>query len=207
MASFKKFAKKYLKRKMAKKQRRRPRRIASAIHSFKRTVYQPGWINTLSVGDTTFTLNPQLSDLPGYKEFTNLFDQYRFTGVSVKLIPRFNVVNGTPTGTIPLPPTQIMTALDYDGGWAADMLSILQYQTLKTTRGTAIHQRFFKPAMLSMAYETALSTAYVPKWNQFIDTNDEAVPHYGLIGLIPNIGVTYSYDLQCTYYVQFKNVK
>lgn len=189
---------------------RRPRRrnIASKVHSFKRSVYVPNWINTLTIGDTAFNFNPQLTDVPDHTEFTKLFDQYRISGASFKLVPRWNVTQSLPTGTIPgLPPSQVMTCFDFDGNGPTTLQAILQYQNLKMTRGTSVHQRYLKPATLAMAYETTVSTAYVPKWNQFIDTANDAVPHYGLYGIIPNIGVTYSYDLYATYYIQCKNVR
>lgn len=37
-----------------------------------------------------------------------------------------------------------------------------------------------KPAIQAEAYKTALSTAYTPKWGQWLSTADSNVPHYGL---------------------------
>ena len=37
-----------------------------------------------------------------------------------------------------------------------------------------------KPAIQAEAYKTALSTAYRPKWGQWLSTHDDTVPHYGL---------------------------
>ena len=37
-----------------------------------------------------------------------------------------------------------------------------------------------KPAILAEAYKTALSTAYRPKWGQWLSMDDDTVPHYGL---------------------------
>lgn len=36
-----------------------------------------------------------------------------------------------------------------------------------------------KPAILGEAYKTAIATAYRPKWNQWLSTADDTVPHYG----------------------------
>lgn len=38
----------------------------------------------------------------------------------------------------------------------------------------------FKPAILAESYKTAISTAYAPKWGQWLATTDSNVPHYGL---------------------------
>jgi len=38
----------------------------------------------------------------------------------------------------------------------------------------------FKPAIQSEMYKSSVTTAYTPKWGQWIPTNDPTVPHYGL---------------------------
>ena len=52
-----------------------------------------------------------------------------------------------------------------------------------------------KPAVQAEAYKTAITTAYRPKWGQWLSTNDDTVPHYGLkcyavagAGNSPNMG-------------------
>lgn len=180
------------------------------VYSFKRTVYVPQWATVNALGDQPFKLEPKLSDLPNYTEFTALFDQYRIKGVSFKLIPRYNVVPQT-SGN-PLLPTQVMSVLDYDGTGPNTLTAIRQYQTLRTTRNTSIHKRYFKPAILQMVYESSTTTAYGPKWNQWIDCNNDTVPHYGLYGICPQIasGVSdaeYFYDLEAVYYIQCKTVR
>lgn len=37
-----------------------------------------------------------------------------------------------------------------------------------------------KPAIQAEAYKTALTTAYRPRWGQWLSTLDDTVPHYGL---------------------------
>ena len=125
--------------------------------------------------------------MPNSTELTALFDQYRISGVMFKLVPRFNVTESSTTlaPTATYPPSQVMTCLDFDGQGPLSLQAILQYQNLKMTRGQAVHQRYFKPAVLSMAYQSTVSTAYIPKWGQFIDTANPTVPHYGLYGIIP----------------------
>lgn len=205
----------YIKRKSAPRRRRQVRRRKVArrnvtrqkTHFFKRTIYVPNWVNTIPLSDTAFNFNPQLSDVPQHAEFTKLFDRYSIKGASFKLIPRFNVSQAQPAGVTPPPPSQIMTCFDFSGSGPTTIQDILQYENLRTTRGTQVHQRYLKPAVLNMAYETTISTAYVPKWGQFIDTVNDAVPHYGLYGMIPACGMTFQYDLQATYYLAMKNVK
>lgn len=37
-----------------------------------------------------------------------------------------------------------------------------------------------KPAIQTEAYKSALASTYVPKWGQWLSTDDPTVPHYGL---------------------------
>lgn len=66
-----------------------------------------------------------------------------------------------------------------------------------------------KPAIQTEMYRSSVTTAYTPKWGQWIPTNDPTVPHYGLKAYA--IGYkSGSYDpgsivVSYKYYVSFKN--
>lgn len=190
-----------VRRKKAGVLRKRPQ----TVHTFKRSVFVPNYITTSSIADTPFKLLSTLADVPSFTDFTNLFDQFRISGISVRIIPRFTQALQS-TGA-PLPPGELFTCMDYDGNGPTTLAGIQQYQNTKMTRGHVVHKRFYKPAVLVAAYQSAIATSYVPKWNQFIDTADSATPHYGLYGMVANNGAVVDYDLQATYYIQCKNVK
>ena len=66
-----------------------------------------------------------------------------------------------------------------------------------------------KPAIQAEAYKTAISTAYRPKWGQWLSTADDTVPHYGLkcyavagAGNSPNMG---KIEVQTKIYFTCKN--
>lgn len=66
----------------------------------------------------------------------------------------------------------------------ADSLSTMK-ESLRTHEHQFTNNRpnftiTLKPAIQAEAYKTALSTAYRPKWGQWLSTNDDTVPHYGL---------------------------
>lgn len=66
-----------------------------------------------------------------------------------------------------------------------------------------------KPAIQSEMYKSSVTTAYTPKWGQWIPTTDPGVPHYGL----KMFGIAFknaSYNpgtisVSFKYYVSFKN--
>lgn len=190
--------------------RRKARKTASRnqkVHYFKRTIYFPNWVNTIPLSTTTFVINPQLDDLPDHDDLTNLFDQYKITGVSFKLVPQWDSTQSQPAGVVPPPPKEVMSCIDYTSSGPTTTLEIQQYESLKVTRSSATHQRYFKPAIATEVYKNTISTAYAPKWNTFIDCKYPEVPHYGLYGVIPPAGMTYRYDMYATYYIAMRDVK
>lgn len=193
-----------LRRRPIRRRFTRPSKSVHQVHNYKRTVYIPQWVQGSTVGDVAFKFEPTLSDLATASEFTALYDQYMVTGITFRLIPRFNTAEYQPANQLP---SQIMSVCDYDGNGPTTIAALVQYQNIKTTRGTAAHQRFFKPAVLAAAYQ-GLTPAYMPKWNQWVDTGNPSTPHYGLYGIIPQCsGAQATYDLQATYYVKFKQVR
>lgn len=66
-----------------------------------------------------------------------------------------------------------------------------------------------KPAIQSEMYKSAVTTAYTPKWGQWIPTVDPTVPHYGLkcyaIGYKDAQWNPGTIEVTYKYYVSFKN--
>lgn len=66
-----------------------------------------------------------------------------------------------------------------------------------------------KPAVQAEAYHTALASTYVPKWGQWLSTDDGSVPHYGLKAYATaNSDSTNSPGqmiVSFKYYISFKN--
>lgn len=193
---------------MRRKPIRRVRRggIRQPAHYFKRSVYIPGWFTANNLGDQTTVLTSTLADVPQFGEFTALYDQYCLKGIKLEIIPRFNVSSITNDGA----PSELMTVLDYDGSYPSTLAGFMQYQNLKVSRGTAIHKRFWKPAVLQATYDSVTSTGYGVKKNVWIDSADTTVKHYGLAVIAPQLGGTIEsckYDLRATYYIACKNVR
>lgn len=66
-----------------------------------------------------------------------------------------------------------------------------------------------KPAVQQEMYRSSVTTAYTPKWGQWIPTSDPSVPHYGLkcyaIGYRSGSFDPGSLSMSFKYYVSFKN--
>lgn len=161
----------------------------------------------------------QLDQLPDYSDFTTLYDAYTITGV--KLVWNFagNTAPIYDTYFANMPP-ECLFAIDYDDADAptsdvAGWKSLQQMRSRFITIGnkaTCRYKMFVRPRILGMAYETAVTTAYVPlKARTYIDMSNVDVPHYGvkMVLRIPHIAdsheVTVRVNVSAKFYVTCKH--
>lgn len=199
---------------------RRPSRLSYGTqYSFKRTMHA-GQVLVSQTDDagTTYlgysgAYTFKLSDLPNYTEFTNLYDQYKITGIAIEFRPTFsgldlNFSANSANGTL-IPDIRSVVDLDDDTPIANEN-ELLQYQNIKWTRGTKVHRRYFKPKFATEIFRTALTTGYRPSQG-YLDTSYPEIPHYGFKVWIDDTAATeasaWLYRVYVTYYVKFKGVK
>lgn len=180
---------------------------------FKRTT-NSGILTNVANNNIFYAYSFSLSSLPNYTEFQNLFHNYRILKIVFKVVPTFtgnemvNTYNGGPNWQM----SNISTFIDYnDATLPTDENTFLQAESLKITRAHRIHTRVFKPAVLAAAYEGITSTAYIPKFGQWITTNggDSSTPHYGIKMMINNNGsvAMVNFRIYTTYYFQCKDLR
>lgn len=177
---------------------------------FKRKFLKGTWtLNNVSEVFTSYTF--KLSDLPNYTEFTNLFDRYRILKVAVILVPNWTTNDLNPVTSTERTNPSIYSVIDYtEDGTPASLSEMYEDSQCKITRGGRIHKRVFTPAVLASSFETITTTAYTPKWKQWITTDDPATPHYAL-KLAGDKTYTSSNNFTVkvfmTYYIQCKDIK
>lgn len=154
----------------------------------------------------------QLSDLPGYSQFTNLYDQYRFVAVKAEFIPMnlpvtyLNVSVIVPTCPI------LYTCIDLDDATIPGTNQIVEEHESVTCHGaftpatTNKYIRWLRPACAPEMYQTGGFGGYASKQLQWLDTASSAVQHYGLKWWVYAATNTpaYKYNVTLTYYLQFK---
>jgi len=195
-----------------------------SIHYFKRRArlgyITPTYANS---GYQGFSYQFQLNDLPGFTDFVNLFDAYKITKVKLELtIPYTNApiwdsttgpVAGQNRGTAEM----IMVEDHDDAGTPASsevgFNEIREYSKSKLylfSRGR-IAKIVIKPCILYETYRTAITTGYSPKYSQWIDTDHYDVKHYGVRGVVKQVGLINgeSLNIEChaVYYMAMKDVK
>lgn len=198
----------------------RMNKINRQVHTFKREYFAGTFSTNITATGTSNALAQsfafRLSDLPNVTEYASLFDQYKFTGVRVKIMPKNDNIGGAANTTSVGGFGQIITVLDWDD--AVSPLSkdeLLQYGSCKVSHPGRIHSRYFKPHMLNAVYRTGLTFAYNTMPCQWIDMSITDVPQYGLKLWIdgptqtasPNVAVTVPYDVYMTYYFKCKSTR
>lgn len=179
-------------------------RKRTTTHWFKRVATTT--ITASHTADTALGFVFKLSDLPSSSEFTDLFDQYKISGVKVEFIPRGNSSDLDDGHT-----RLLYTAIDRTDDASPTLNGISQYQSMRKTPLTRRHKRYFKPAVLtSVATDPELTTTSLgSKWNQWINTAYPDVEHLGLKLFIAQLGgdIDLTLDMVITYYIGMRTVK
>lgn len=172
-----------------------PVRMASRkIYQFQRSLNAVTITNTTAPADTTGSFSFRLSDLPDYTEFTNLFDEYKFSRVEVSFVPTSPTNYSGP----------LYTVIDYDDAVVATIAQLSEYQTLQISGSGAMTKRTLVPKIAVAAYSGAF-TSYAPQAS-WVDCSSPGVLWYGLkygiVGLsgqpsTPQYVVSFRVTIQC----------
>lgn len=182
-------------------------------HFFKRTCTYGSWYPVSG----PLTLTFKLSDLPGYTDFQNLYDEYKIYGVKVRLIPHYNQLDAAPAIAAGYDGmTNIVTVIDQnDDTPLATFNEALEFQTSKIHQYTTSLKRYFVPGVqLWPAGVTGFTqTAGVTRqWLTMPDVNSGFTPdvkHYSFKAIYDSNSGTVSeqYQVYTTFYFACRTVK
>lgn len=198
------------------RRRRRRKPLALKRHSFveRAEVEHQLTINTEAAAAGHFQTF-SLSKMKQQSEYATIFEFYRID----KVIATFrykggtagvgNVVGGvTWNESNPL----LYFKVDHNDNTADSLNTMKESMKTKTHMITNNRPEFsiqLKPATQQEMYKSTVTTAYTPKWGQWIPTTDPTVPHYGLkayaIGYRSGSFDPGSVSVSYKYYVSFKN--
>lgn len=196
-------------RKLAPKMRLSRANLKNDIHYFKRYITNPETIS----GNVAW--NPYIAaysftfgQLVNVGEYTALFDQYQITTIVVKWYLRIDPSAQT-AATASFP--KMYYFRDYDDAAPPPTLNNFreharcQVRVMNPNRPITVR---LKPAILQQLYQTAVAAGYGPKWNTWIDMNDNAVPHYGIKWAIDNLTNTnYRVDTEVRIWFKCRGVR
>lgn len=137
-------------------------KLKQPVHYFTR--YADGGTISL-VDNTTATygvLYFELANIPGYSEFSAMYDFYKINAVQVKIIPSVNVTTGQGGEAVSAYYNRFFSVIDYNDRAVPNSVNDLrQYSTCKVTPQQRIHKRFFHPRPVFVVDEDAGSGSSV----------------------------------------------
>lgn len=208
------------------RRRRSTNKLRRQVHMFKRIVNLGSYTakttyNGVGLPNTDVPVMKafsfQLNDLPNASEYNVLFDQYKITGIKLRVIPKAAMTTqGSSTGTIAsVGYGQVVSVIDYDDAdTPTSKDQLLEFGSAKVTSVSRIHQRYFKPKILNQVYINSISTGYSPVRSNWLDNSYPTIQHYGLKLWIDapqssnnTTSSSISYDVYATYYFMCKNTR
>lgn len=174
---------------------------------------------TLTGGGHGVGFSFSLADIPQAVTFQKLFDQYRISGVAIKMMPM------TSTGVTVNPSLRLLHYTDLDDANAPSLYSdVIQRSNIKDRMIPVGNVRpinsYLRPRWLNAAYATSIvpggGTGYtLGNRSTWIDTVDDQVPHFGYkyffnttTNATPGgLAVPMNVLFTITYYLQFKGLK
>lgn len=153
--------------------------------------------------------------LPNYTEFTALYDRYRINKVVLRYIRQFTaqvinfeINNGsfpTPGGAAGGRNPRMFLIKDYSDASninSADEARQYNTMTMHQVIGSGMIKHIIRPAVQTEAYATAITSGYMPKWNQWIACDNPNVKHYGTKGWVDDCSTIATGTSNCVFKVE-----
>lgn len=176
------------------------------IYSFKRT-YQ-GTTFTGTPGASSFeSFSFKLNDLPGYTDFTNLFDNYRIVKVVIRMYPQANSLEFGSDHYMGAMYSAIDTT---DDTVPSSLTEIMELENCRSHDPSKPFTVKFKPSISPQIYDGLLTPGYGTSQNNWIQTSSDDIPYYGWkLGLSSQANLTHgTYFIPIiTLHIECKNVK
>lgn len=156
-------------------------------------------------GTAVFTL----ANVTAYNELVSLFDNYRITRVMYRWVvtrnPDWNSTTANRGWSV-----RINWTHDFNDNTAISQSLIMQRSNMRELfiNNDKLTSKWYslKPAVLLQMYESATTTAYQPKWRQWMDTNDNTAPHYGIKFAYDNLYLGCNLRMEAKIYIDCKGV-
>lgn len=149
-------------------------------------------------------MNFTLSSVPGYTELTALYDQYKISAVQVCFYPKQTSVTSLVTLDNVKGNARFLSAIDYNDDTAPGSFDqIREYENCQVTPCIEKHEVYIKePLFLNNSGQNV---------NGWVSTSNPTTRYYGLkYGCEPTLASganTMTYQIECVFYMSFKNVK
>ena len=155
-----------------------------------------------------FALTFAITDCANSAELTSVFDQYSIQRIMYRWVA-IRSTDWASTTTLRGYDIRVTWCHDFNDSSTISRLAQMQRANLREVllNQNKMYSKWYslKPACLQQMYESTTTTAYAPKWNQFLDTNDPA-PHYGMKGTYSELNAGLGLRLEAKFVLKFKGV-
>jgi len=167
------------------------------VHKFSRTVEGAYDIICDGIIPSLSGLIFQLSSLPSFTDFTNLFDMYRITKIEIDWVPEYTELTDAAlvSNAVNVRFNSVVDISDAAAPLAVN--DLLQYETVKSTSITKGHSRSWKPCFLM--------NALVP-CSCWLPTSAPNERHYAIKVAVPPTGVAMTFRSRVKFFVECANV-
>ncbi len=189
-------------------------RAPQSTYRYVQRVYEPQQLTQIGATTKFFGVNFTAGQLPNWGSFVSLYDQYRITRIAYHILPKSNVnllVSDTDVDRLI---SEVFTVIDLDSVTTpASINELLEYQSCARTPSTREHTRIWKPSVLNQVYESVATSGYSRQFDQWLDCDDDTIPHYGIRGCITahTTNVTddsiLHFDVYIEVEIEFQNVR
>lgn len=176
-------------RKMMGKRKLRIRKpLALKMHAFTERVIEE---TNVPVNGSGIFQSFQFADIYNSTSYQKLFEYYRINKVIITLrykadlnVRLDTVTTSQPGTTAPNEANPVVWFKVDHNDVSADTLDLMKASTrtkeMQFTNNKPKLQITLKPAILNESYKSITASTYIPKWNQWLTTQDPSVPHYGI---------------------------
>jgi len=146
--------------------------------------------------DVPFSLQFALSQIINHTDLTNLCDKYKIAGAYIRFY--YNHTGSSGNSTAPFPHLQYITDHDDSNVPTRDQLREKMGVKFKTFRNSSSYIGMkCRPVPNRQIFSSALVNGYeVPKNAPFLDCATDAIPHYGIKGIISNFNLPASAGIE-----------
>ena len=159
-----------------------------------------GNITLSNTAITQIAFSFRLADVPASSELTNLYDQYKICGVECKFYPK--QTTSTNTTAIGADPVSFVTAVDYTDSSALSPDQLREYDSCKISCIFDTHTVYIKHP------KCQLNTGQIT--DDWVATSSPTLSWFGLkaaSAATNNSLPAFFYNMECKYYMCFKNIK
>lgn len=152
-----------------------------------------------------------LDEVPGYTDFTNMFDQYQITGIAYRFVINKNDSEGITTAANKGSFVRIMHVVDHnDTSTPTSFAELQQFPYVKEewlSDSRPVSRWYYQTPSILNTVNSLVANNYNPTFKKWLDTGYPGTRHYGLKVFYDQHYAGRFWQLEMKYYVKLKEIR